>query len=56
LNKIDIAAKLALFSDHWRPKVVAQLKAEVIVFEPAETCNTGNLVGGEFTAPQGVRI
>jgi mannose-6-phosphate isomerase-like protein (cupin superfamily) len=120
LEKIDIGAKFALFSEHWRPKVVAQLngqelklvkvqgtfpwhhheaaeemflvwrgkfrvefrdrivamgpgefvvvprgvehrtaadeEAEVIVFEPAETRNTGNIVSDAFTAPQGARI
>ncbi len=120
MEKVSIDAKFALFSEHWRPKVVAELngqevklvkvqgtfpwhhhadaeemflvwrgrfriefrgravemgpgefvvvprgvehrtaadeEAEVIVFEPAETRNTGNLVSAEFTAPQGVRI
>ncbi len=37
-------------------RTAADEEAEVIVFEPAETRNTGNLVSAEFTAPQGVRI
>ncbi len=120
MEKVSIEAKFALFSEHWRPKVVAALngqemklvkvqgtfpwhhhadaeemflvwrgrfcvefrdrtvglgpgefvvvprgvehrtaadeEAEVIVFEPAETRNTGNVVSEKFTAPQGARI
>ncbi len=120
MEKVGIDAKFALFAEHWRPKVVAELngqevklvkvqgtvpwhhhadaeemflvwrgrfrvefpdravemgpgefvvvprgvehrtaadeEAEVIVFEPAETRNTGNVVSDEFTAPQGARI
>jgi quercetin dioxygenase-like cupin family protein len=119
-QKIDLADKFALFSEHWRPKVVAALngqevkvvkvqgifpwhhhddieemfvvwkgcfrvefrdrvvelsagqfivvprgvehrtaaddEAEVLIFEPAEVRNTGNVVSPEFTAPDGVKI
>ncbi len=118
--KIDIAEKFSLFSDHWRPKIVAHLngqevklvkfkgefvwhhhekedelflvwrgrmrvdfrnrsvnlktgeflvvprgvehrtvaeeEAEVILFEPAETRNTGNIANDYFTAPSGGTI
>jgi mannose-6-phosphate isomerase-like protein (cupin superfamily) len=117
---VDLAEKFAAFSEHWRPKIAAQLngqdvrlvkakgvfpwhshadaeemflvwkgtfrvefrdhvvemgpgqmvvvprgvehrtaadeEAEVIIFEPSEVVNTGNVVDAEFTAPRGVRI
>jgi len=120
VEKIDIAAKFAMFSEHWRPKVVAALngqevrlvkvkgvfpwhrhaeaeemflvwrgrfrvefrdrvvdlgpgemvvvprgiehrtaadeEAEILIFEMAETVNTGDAAPSEFTAPRGVRI
>lgn len=116
----NVASKLALFTEHWRPKVIASLngqelkvvkvqgvfpwhlhengeemflvwkgqfrvefrdrvvhmtagdyivvpigvehrtaadeEAEVLIFEPAETRNTGNIVDETFTAPQGVTL
>jgi mannose-6-phosphate isomerase-like protein (cupin superfamily) len=118
--KINIAEKFSLFSDHWRPKVVAKLndqevklvkfkgefiwhhhetqdelflvwrgsfrvefrdhvvylkegeflvvprevehrtvadeEVEVIIFEPAETRNTGNTTNEHFTSPSGNTI
>ena len=120
MDKVNLAEKFALFSEHWRPKVVGELngqevkivkfqgqfvwhkhdaedelfmvwrglfrvefrdrvvelgpgeflivphgvehrtvaeeEAEVIVFEPAVTRNTGNVVDPSFTAPNGVRV
>jgi mannose-6-phosphate isomerase-like protein (cupin superfamily) len=120
MKKTSLDEKLALISEYWRPKVVAQLngqelklvkfkgvfpwhhheredemflvwrgqmtiefrdhrvileagelcvvprgvehrtmaedEAEVLVFEPAETRNTGNIVDEKFTAPNGVVI
>jgi len=35
-------------------RTMADAKAEVLVFEPAETRNTGNIVDETFTAPNGV--
>lgn len=119
-DKINLDGKFALFSEQWRPKVVAALngqeiklvkvqgtfpwhhhdtedefflvwkgrfriefrdrtveleageglvvprgvehrtaadeEAEVLVFEPAATRNTGNVVDGVFTAPDGARV
>ncbi|MFN7730662.1 MAG: cupin domain-containing protein [Pirellula sp.] len=34
----------------------ADAEAEVLVFEPANTRNTGNIVDETFTAPNGIRI
>jgi mannose-6-phosphate isomerase-like protein (cupin superfamily) len=120
MNKINIPEKLALITEHWRPKVVAELngqevklakfqgtfvwhqhdqadelflgvagrfriefrdgatdvgpgelvvvprgiehrtvaeqEAAVLLFEPAETRNTGNVEDARLTAPQGIRI
>jgi mannose-6-phosphate isomerase-like protein (cupin superfamily) len=120
VDKINVADKLALIAEHWRPKVIAELngqevklvkfqgtfvwhhheredelflgvrgrfrvefrdrvvelgpgelivvprgvehrtaadeEAEVLVFEPAETRNTGNVEDARLTAPSGVRI
>lgn len=37
-------------------RTVAHEEAEVIIFEPKETRNTGNVVDSTFTAPNGVNI
>jgi len=37
-------------------RTVAEAEAEVLVFEPAHTRNTGNIVDATFTAPNGVEI
>ena len=37
-------------------RTIAEMEAEVMIFEPAATRNTGNVVDKEFTAPQGVTI
>jgi mannose-6-phosphate isomerase-like protein (cupin superfamily) len=37
-------------------RTMAGTEAEVIVFEPAQTRNTGNVVDEKFTAPNGVSI
>ena len=37
-------------------RTAADEEAEVILFEPAETRNTGDVVDEKFTAPQGARI
>lgn len=34
-------------------RTAADEEAEVIIFEPAETRNTGNVIDETFTAPQG---
>lgn len=37
-------------------RTMADAEAEVLVFEPAQTRNTGNVVDAKFTAPNGVTI
>jgi mannose-6-phosphate isomerase-like protein (cupin superfamily) len=37
-------------------RTVADEEVEVIVFEPAETRNTGDIIDDSFTAPNGVSI
>lgn len=37
-------------------RTMADAEAEVLVFEPAQTLNTGNIVDETFTAPNGVVI
>jgi mannose-6-phosphate isomerase-like protein (cupin superfamily) len=37
-------------------RTMAETEAEVLVFEPAETRNTGNVVDEKFTAPNGVGV
>lgn len=37
-------------------RTTAEAEAEVLVFEPAETRNTGNIVDETFTAPNGMVI
>jgi mannose-6-phosphate isomerase-like protein (cupin superfamily) len=120
MHKVNLPARFAAFTDHWRPKVVGELngqevkvvkfqgefvwhthddadelflvwrgrmrvefrertvelgpgeflivprgvehrtaadeEAEVVLFEPAGTRNTGDVVDAELTAPGGVRL
>src|SRR2546425_1686134 len=35
-------------------RTMAETEAEVLIFEPAQTPNTGNIVDDHFTAPNGV--
>jgi mannose-6-phosphate isomerase-like protein (cupin superfamily) len=35
-------------------RTIASSEAEVLIFEPAETRNTGDIIDDEFTAPNGV--
>jgi mannose-6-phosphate isomerase-like protein (cupin superfamily) len=37
-------------------RTIAESEAEVLIFEPAATRNTGNVVDGVFTAPNGVSV
>jgi len=37
-------------------RTVAEEEVEVVVFEPAATRNTGDVLDPTFTAPSGVRI
>ena len=37
-------------------RTAAEHEAEVLIFEPAATLNTGNIVDPRFTAPRGVKI
>ncbi len=37
-------------------RTMAESEAEILVFEPARTRNTGNVVDDTYTAPDGVRI
>ena len=37
-------------------RTLATIETEVVLFEPAQTRNTGNLADNEFTAPNGVRL
>lgn len=37
-------------------RTLAAVEAEVLIFEPAATRNTGDVVDERFTAPDGVRI
>jgi mannose-6-phosphate isomerase-like protein (cupin superfamily) len=37
-------------------RTAADEEAEVLVFEPAATRNTGNVVDAAFTAPDGARV
>jgi hypothetical protein len=37
-------------------RTAADDEAEILIFEPADTRNTGDVVDASFTAPDGVRI
>jgi hypothetical protein len=56
MQPINLAEKLELITEHWRPKVVAEREASVLLFEPAATRNTGNVEHPTLTAPLGARI
>ena len=52
VEKVRLADKLALFSEHWKPKIVGELNGQhrpvaerevaVMLFEPATTVNMGD--------------
>ena len=37
-------------------RTIAHAEAEVLIFEPAQTRNTGDIVDETFTAPNGIKI
>jgi len=37
-------------------RTMAESEAEVLIFEPAQTRNTGNVVDAKFTAPNGAAV
>ena len=37
-------------------RTAAEAEAEVLIFEPAATRNTGNVTDAMFTAPQGIKV
>ena len=37
-------------------RTMADAEAEVLIFEPAQTRNTGNVVDATFTAPNGAKV
>jgi quercetin dioxygenase-like cupin family protein len=37
-------------------RTIASSETEVLIFEPAETRNTGDIIDDEFTAPNGVPV
>jgi mannose-6-phosphate isomerase-like protein (cupin superfamily) len=37
-------------------RTIASSEAEVLIFEPAETRNTGDIIDDEFSAPNGVPV
>ena len=44
LDKVNLARKFSLFSETWRPKIVAELNdTYVVLIEPKSTLNTGNV-------------
>ncbi len=50
------AGELCVVSRGMEHRTIASTEAEVIIFEPAATRNTGNIVDEDFTAPNGVSI
>lgn len=37
-------------------RTVADQEAQVMIFEPADTLNMGNIVDEKFTAPKGAKL
>lgn len=50
------AGELCLIPRGVEHRTVAASEAEVLIFEPADTLNAGNIVDNEFTAPTGIAI
>ena len=50
------AGELCLVPRGIEHRTMADAEAEVLVFEPAQTRNTGNVADPTFTAPNGVRV
>ena len=50
------AGEMCLVPKRVEHRTAAVEEAEVLVFEPAETRNTGNITDDTFTAPNGARI
>jgi len=48
--------ELIVVPRHVEHRTAAEEEAEVLIFEPADVRNTGNVTDEVFTAPQGVRI
>ena len=56
-HRVDLqAGELCVVPRGVEHRTMADAEAEVLVFEPADTRNTGNIVDEAFTAPNGVRI
>lgn len=54
---VELAAGEACVVPHGlEHRTLATSEAEVLIFEPAATRNTGNVVDPVFTAPHGVRV
>jgi hypothetical protein len=41
-DKVNLAAKLAQFSDHWAPKTVADEETHLLLIAPTGTPTTGD--------------
>jgi hypothetical protein len=60
---INLKEKLSKFSEHWSPKIIAQMndyhfagkECHILLVEPAGTINTGS-AGGNRTAADNVWI
>ena len=50
------AGELCVVPHGTEHRTLAEKEAEVLIFEPAATCNTGNVEDATFTAPNGVRL
>ncbi len=56
-RRVDLeAGELCVVPRGVEHRTMAETEAEVLVFEPAATRNTGNVVDERFTAPNGVGI
>jgi mannose-6-phosphate isomerase-like protein (cupin superfamily) len=56
-HRVDLqAGELCVVPRSVEHRTLAEEEAEVLVFEPAATRNTGNVVDEKFTAPNSVKI
>ena len=56
-ERVEVApGQLAVVPRGVEHRTLAEVPTSVLLFEPATTRNTGNVVDEEFTAPQGDRV
>lgn len=56
IRRMDKRGEFCVVPHGTEHRTSAVAEAEILVFEPAQTRNTGNVSDARFTAPNGVKI